>query len=173
MARAGAPDAPGLLRPTSPQGQTHGAGTQRRAVGFRRLFQPMRRRVRRLFIPEDHYMDPDSLFARSPGTSATAEFRAMQLLLRVLRSQQRTEFLHTGHFTVEAPGWGHFQIYPRLVFNVVSEESGLAYCAVPDIAVPIPDLMLSQKLLLENDPVRFFRVANHRRHERNRASDMP
>ena len=105
-----------------------------------------------------------------PGTRSSAEARATQLLIRVLRLGQLHEYLRFGYFTVDAPGWGRFQILSRSVFNVVSVESGLAYCAAPDILVPIPDLMLAQKLLLENDPGRFFQVANQRRQECGRSS---
>jgi hypothetical protein len=49
-------------------------------------------------------------------------------------------------------------------------ETGLAYCAAPNIPVPIPDLMLAQKLLLEHDPGRFFQVANQRRQDYSRSN---
>ena len=53
----------------------------------------------------------------------------------------------------------------------VGRDGGLAeYMVVPSARylVPIPDLMLAQKLLLENDPDRFFQVANQRRQECSR-----
>ncbi|MBI3530416.1 MAG: hypothetical protein HY067_20925 [Betaproteobacteria bacterium] len=130
--------------------------------GIPRVLQPLRRGARRLFYDEDDAMATSGLFVRAPGANATAEARAMQLLLRVLRTAQRDEFLRYGYFTVDARGLGRFQILQRCVFNVLSVESGIAYCAVPDITVPIPDLMLAQKLILENDPARFFQVANQR-----------
>jgi hypothetical protein len=107
-------------------------------------------------------------FSDSRSARFSAEARATQLLIRVLRLGQLHDYLRYGYFTVNAPGWGCFQILSRSVFNVVSMESGLAYCAAPDILVPIPDLMLAQKLLLENDPDRFFQVANQRRQECSR-----
>jgi|GEM_PF-3455502 hypothetical protein len=106
----------------------------------------------------------------APEMRSSAEVRATQLLIRMLRLGQLHDYLRFGYFTVDAPGWGRFQILSRSVFNVVSVESGLAYCAAPDILVPIPDLMLAQKLLLENDPGRFFQVANQRRQECGRPS---
>jgi hypothetical protein len=113
----------------------------------------------------DNRPDARPSFSDSRNARFSAEARATQLLIRVLRLGQLHDYLRYGYFTVNAPGWGCFQILSRSVFNVVSMESGLAYCAAPDILVPIPDLMLAQKLLLENDPDRFFQVANQRRQE--------
>jgi len=130
----------------------------------------LREGLRRSFFDEADAMEIRTLFRDSPGMRSNAEARAMQLLVRVLRLGQLHDYLRYGYFTVDAPGWGRFQILSRSVFNVVSMESGLAYCAAPDTLVPIPDLMLAQKLLLENDPDRFFRVANQRRQECGRGS---
>ena len=110
------------------------------------------------------------LFMDAPGLHSAAEARATQLLIRVLDPTQRQEYLRYGYFTVDAPGWGRFQILSRSVFNVLSMETGLAYCAAPNIPVPIPDLMLAQKLLLEHDPGRFFQVANQRRQDYSRSN---
>lgn len=55
-------------------------------------------------------------------------------------------------------------IPPGAMFNVFEIATGHCYCAVPVTGVPIADLMLAQKLLLESDPAPFFLVAN-RRHE--------
>jgi hypothetical protein len=130
----------------------------------------LRRSVRRLFFDEEDAMEIRVLFMDAPGSHSAAEARATQLLIRVLDPMQRQEYLRYGCFTVEAPGWGRFQILSRSVFNVLSMETGLAYCAAPNIPVPIPDLMLSQKLLLEHDPGRFFQVANQRRQDYSRSN---
>ncbi|MEO8165584.1 MAG: hypothetical protein ABI619_09325 [Betaproteobacteria bacterium] len=105
-----------------------------------------------------------------PGAHSVAEAKATQLLIRVLDPVQRQEYLRYGYFTVVAPGWGRFQILSRSVFNVLSMETGLAYCATPSTPVPLSDLMLAQKLWLENDPGRFFQVANQRRQDYSRSN---
>jgi hypothetical protein len=140
---------------------------ERCVSGIRSVLPLLRRGVRSLFLDEEYAMETCGLFVGAPGSNP-AEARAMQLLLRVLRPAQRQEFLRYGYFIVDAPCCGRFQILPRSVFNVLSMETGIAYCAAPDITVPIPDLMLAQKLLLENDPARFFQVANQRRQDGNR-----
>src|SRR5215475_10978930 len=59
-----------------------------------------------------------------------------------------------------APGRGRFWIFPWRSLNVVEPVTGDCYCGLPEGRLPVYDLMLSQKLLLENDPQRFFAVAN-------------
>jgi uncharacterized protein (DUF2461 family) len=49
------------------------------------------------------------------------------------------------------------------MLNVLEMATGNCYCAVPVFGVPMADLMLALKLLLESDPDQFFRVANRRR----------
>jgi hypothetical protein len=107
----------------------------------------------------------DELFVEAPGKGPTPDARARQLLLRVLNPVQRDEFSRYGYFTVDAVGWGRFRVLSRTTFNVLNPGTGIAFCAGPDIPVPLADLMLAQKLILENDPGRFFRVANHRRED--------
>jgi hypothetical protein len=99
-----------------------------------------------------------NLFAGPP--LAAAERRARDLLLRVLTAKQRREFELCGYFTVEAPGRGRFCILPWRSLNVVEPRTGDCYCGMPEGRLPVYDLMLSQKLLLENDPQHFFSVAN-------------
>jgi hypothetical protein len=48
--------------------------------------------------------------------------------------------------------------------NVVQMPKGDCYCCTPVTRVPISDLMLSQKLLLEADPEQFFKIANRKAH---------
>ncbi len=92
-----------------------------------------------------------------------AEVRARELLLRILSPAQREEFQSHGYFAVDVAGRGRFCILPSTMFNVIHMETGDSYCALPRAEVPLSDLMLSQKLLLENDPGQFFSVANRRR----------
>jgi len=91
---------------------------------------------------------------------AVAERRARDLLLRMLSGKQRREFELCGYFSVEAPGRGRFWILPWRSLNVVEPVTGDCYCGMPEGRLPVYDLMLAQKLLLENDPQHFFSVAN-------------
>lgn len=120
------------------------------------------------FRPQDGSSDDEIveqlalLFFDAPGTDGVAARRALRLLYRTLNPLQRWEFSRRGHFTIDAPGWGRFQVLPRSIFNVLSLETGVAYCVSTMMPLPVPDLMLAHKLLLENDPDRFFCTANRR-----------
>ena len=91
-----------------------------------------------------------------------AEARARELLCRMLSPSQLQELETHGCFTVEAPRHGRFCIMPRAAFNVFHVETGDLYCCTTNAFVPLSDLMLAQKLVLERDPDRFFAVANRR-----------
>ena len=103
--------------------------------------------------------------ATEPGDfRETAEPKARHLLLRVLSAQQRADLQSCGYFMVTVPKGGTFCVLPRYVFNVLELRTGDCYCCIPDVQVPLSDLMLAQKLLLENDPEKFFAVANRNTH---------
>jgi hypothetical protein len=89
-----------------------------------------------------------------------AEARARTLLLRMLAPAQREELERRDCFTVSVPGRGRFAILPRRTLNVLNLDSGECYCCITATEVPLWDLMLAQKLMLENDPDQFFAVAN-------------
>lgn len=108
-----------------------------------------------------------SLNARWIGDAATArsrvsEARARRLLTRLLSAQQLQELDKHGCFTVRVPERGTFCILPRSTFNVIHLQTGNLYCCTTEAFVPLSDLMLAQKLLLETDPDRFFAAANCR-----------
>jgi hypothetical protein len=105
-------------------------------------------------------VEPPALALLAPRTPADA--RAKELLLRLLSVTQREQLQHHGYFSVDAPGRGRFCILPIPIFNVLHLETGDCFCAAPLVPVPVADLMLAQKLLLENDPEAFFGVANQR-----------
>ena len=90
-----------------------------------------------------------------------ADRRARALLSRMLSRDQCTQWQAQGFFQVEVAGRGTFRILPRATFNVVEVASGECYCCVCQTPIPVPDLMLAQKLLLELAPERFFAIANH------------
>ncbi len=101
------------------------------------------------------------------GDAATArsrasEARARRLLTRLLNDSQLRELEKHGCFTVKIAGRGTFCILPRSTFNVIHLQTGNLYCCTTEAFVPLSDLMLAQKLLLENDPDRFFAAANCR-----------
>lgn len=101
------------------------------------------------------------------GDAATArsrasEARARRLLTRLLSAQQLRDLEKHGCFTVKVQGRGTFCILPRSTFNVIHLQTGNLYCCTTEAFVPLSDLMLAQKLLLENDPDRFFAAANCR-----------
>lgn len=108
-----------------------------------------------------------ALNARWIGDAATArsrvsEARARRLLTRLLSARQLHELDRHGCFTVRVPERGTFCILPRSTFNVIHLQTGNLYCCTTEAFVPLSDLMLAQKLLLENDPDRFFAAANCR-----------
>jgi hypothetical protein len=97
---------------------------------------------------------------RATPITGVAEARARCLLRRVLDASQRRQYDAYGCFAVQVAGRGAFGILPRPYFNVVELRTGLLYCCVTGVAVPMADLMLAQKLLLECDPELFFATAN-------------
>ncbi len=94
--------------------------------------------------------------------SEDAEARARRLLLRMLSPAQRAQFQGYGFFCVDVPMRNAFCILPRHVFNVLDLWTGDHYCCTAGAILPLSDVMLTQKLLLENDPQQFFSVANRR-----------
>ena len=101
-------------------------------------------------------------FRTRPNCAVAAETRGRALLLRLLDPSQRRDFERHGYFSVQVAGRGTFWILPSTFFNVLHAETGDCYCAVPRAEVPLSDLMLGQKLLLEHEPKAFFRIANRR-----------
>jgi hypothetical protein len=98
--------------------------------------------------------------ASPPRHDPAADRRAQALLLRMLSRDQCAQWEAHGFFQVDVAGRGTFRILPRATFNVVQVTTGECYCGVCPTPIPIPDLMLAQKLLLELAPERFFAIAN-------------
>ena len=96
----------------------------------------------------------------SPLRDVRADARVRELLLRMLSPDQRAHYESHGFFMVDVPERGTFCILPRTAFNVVQLGSGDAYCCICETPVPLPDLMLAQKLMLEFEPECFFSIAN-------------
>lgn len=97
----------------------------------------------------------------------TAQARARELLRSHLDEAQRTEFDRSRSFIVVAPSGHRYRITAANTFNVQDETEHSDYCmqfrSDPDCrGVPLEDLMLAQKLLLECDEREFIRIANKR-----------
>jgi hypothetical protein len=120
---------------------------------------------RRLAFPQgirtalERLLEEDLIPRRYP------DLRARRLLNRLLSPPQRKEFARHGYFTVQVPGRGAFRILPGTAFNVMDLKTGVYYCAGPERPMPLADWLLAQKLVLENDPERFFRVAHRMRED--------
>lgn len=111
-----------------------------------------------------------------------AEKTARELLVKCLTPAQRADFEKNQAFDVEVTaggsfrarhtradplgqrglewGAGRYRIAKGSAFNVTHVESGTRYCVVAAESVPVYDQMLAQKLLLENEPAKFFETAN-------------
>lgn len=92
--------------------------------------------------------------------------RARRLLESFLSPEQREELEETRAFHVRAADDRIYRIRYRHQHNVDLIEDGRAtirYCLIMKETVPIFDLMLGQKMLLEKDPETFFRIANAQR----------
>lgn len=103
-------------------------------------------------------MDPRAPY--SEGISREAIGRAKKLLVRNLSAAQRLDFERTGGFDVRTRAGVRFRIENLPTFNVIAVVSGLRYCTSSAEPVPIYDMMLAQKLMLEADVASFFAVAN-------------
>lgn len=96
---------------------------------------------------------------------AAAKAKAEQLLLEHLDENQKEEYRNVRAFkVVSADGQRVYKIREGWAGNVdlVSPEGKVLkrYCIHPDIACPVQDNMLAQKLLLETDEQAFIRIAN-------------
>lgn len=91
--------------------------------------------------------------------------RATELLVATLSPQQAAEFKSTQAFTVHSKtGDRIYRVTYGTAGNVyeLSKEGRKVakYCIHPSEDVPVPDVMLAQKLMLETDEKQFLKVAN-------------
>lgn len=85
----------------------------------------------------------------------TPQMRARELLLDNLTASQVEEYRKDGGFTVESSG-ERYKLSPTIT---VRESDNRQFCAVaPEL--PADDQLLARKLMLENSPDEFFKVAN-------------
>jgi len=96
--------------------------------------------------------------------------RARALLHRHLTREQRIELRGTRGFHMKDRDGRTYHLTEGSCTNVYIEHEGTEYslCVVPkEYGLPIPDIMLAQKIMLETDPEAFLRLA----HVRNLATD--
>ena len=118
----------------------------------------------RLLSYRDHV--ESALFIEDPKEKEEATKRATELLISYLDEDQRESFDKNKTFVC----WGSesgtpYRINHKTQINVDVlnenlEKTGVQLCAVPDEKVPIPDHMLAQKIMIENDENRFLEIAD-------------
>lgn len=103
--------------------------------------------------------------SRRPRSVSEAEQRSKTLLYGLLTGEQLAEMEAATQFHVRGADGHTYLIRKGYGHNVWRIENGLRtvqYCLVTRGHVPVYDLMLTQKLLLETDPEHFIRTANSR-----------
>lgn len=99
------------------------------------------------------------------GVPPEASDRARAYLIAHLTPEQREMFERRQFFLVQAKRY-RWRITPRLYGVHRLGRSGRCrgvYCVMPREALPIYDVMLAQKLMLETNEDGFLAIANHRR----------
>jgi hypothetical protein len=87
-----------------------------------------------------------------------ASERAWNLLAEHLDAQQLQDFKERGFFVVRAQSGIEYKIrYGE--FRNIRAATGWTLCAYPDGDMPIFDVLLAQKLMLEHDETRFLKSA--------------
>jgi hypothetical protein len=94
-----------------------------------------------------------------------ARKRAKKLLLKSLDERQRKTLRRKGYFEVWGSKGTEYRIASDFPFNVRlagdAKPSKIYFCMeAEDPELPLEDVMLAQKLLLETDEGEFLRVAN-------------
>lgn len=90
--------------------------------------------------------------------SNEAQERALNLLLENLNAEQREEYLEYKLFRVVGNRGGMYTIKRERQVNIIN-GAGDRLCAVSKESVPLEDMLLAQKLLIETDEDEFLRVA--------------
>ena len=93
-----------------------------------------------------------------------AEGRARALLHQHLTRAQRLELRKTKGFVVLGKDGRTYHLTTKHTLNVTVEHEGQAYglCVVPDSYLPMSDILLAQKIMLETKPEVFLRLAQVR-----------
>lgn len=113
-------------------------------------------------------------YAEAERKQKEAEARAETLLVENLRLQQRNDYLEKRHFDVVGRSGTRYRVHRGTVGNidVVGKDGVVRHrlCGHPQ-DVPVSDVLLAQKLMLEHDDNDFVKRCN--RHAATRAQIMP
>lgn len=89
--------------------------------------------------------------------------RAEQLLCSVLTPAQQHQLRTRLYFDVTTPAGHQYRLVPGGSFNIYAVPLGERYCLESvDLRLPLGDVLLAQKLMLEADEEMFLRLANRR-----------
>ena len=96
--------------------------------------------------------------------SREPEKRSLKLMRRWLSAAQREQFDARGYFDVIGSHTSRrYRIRPGTSSNIVEldgfERSVAGWCFVPAESLPVGDVMLAQKIALENDELSALKVA--------------
>jgi len=88
--------------------------------------------------------------------------RAERLIKRFLTPQQRQDYKQLWGFVVETRDLGPFLIMWDIAYNIISVRTGERFClkTTEESPIPLADLLLTQKMILECDPNLFVARAN-------------
>lgn len=113
-------------------------------------------------------VDPEEIYRRDLET-LTIGTLARDLLLANLTPDQRALYERHGYFDVDVSS-DVYRLNPDITVRL---RDGDRYCLVVP-GCPLADQLLARKLLLENDPEKFFVIANHfPSHESSRTAIRP
>lgn len=96
-----------------------------------------------------------------------AHARARALLHRHLTREQRFELKRTRGFRMKDRAGRLYHVTEGTSTNIYIEHEGTKYalCVIPTEKLPLPDVLLAQKIMLETDPEAFIRLARVRNTE--------
>lgn len=108
-------------------------------------------------------MEPEDVLR--PKERKRARKRARKLLLSALDPWQRRQLKRKGYFHVSSSRGNVFRIAREVPFNVrlagEAKPSRIYFCLeAEDPELPVEDVMLAQKLLLETNEGEFLKLAN-------------
>ncbi len=109
-------------------------------------------------------IEAEARAAREAALRKAAEQRAKKLLFQLLRAEQIREYVRHKRITIRAPSGTVYRLRHGWSGNV--EELDAAgkpvnrLCIHPGVQVPVPDNLLTQKLMLETDEAAFRKIAN-------------
>ena len=101
---------------------------------------------------------------RREAERVAAQERAEQLLRDQLTIEQAAQLVQGNYFEVISESGKRYQVTRGIQGNVFAYDGARRvgrYCIHPDTDVPVGDVMLAQKLMLETCEREFLRIANH------------